>query len=119
MKVASPAASSGSSPVRDSSVGPARVLSLITYLLAVGVEPATRLRALRWHISRALEAPYSARVQRDSTFFVRRGNSFDACRAHVAIEEITQTRVCDLVLVLAGDAGGQFAISPLEVSPAF
>lgn len=117
MKVASPAASSGSSPVRDSSVLPG--FFLVTYLLAVGVEPATRLRALRWHISRALEAPYSARVQRDSTFFVRRGNSFDACRAHVAIEEITQTRVCDLVLVLTGDAGGQFAIPPLEVLPAF
>ena len=50
---------------------------------------------------------------------MRRGNNFDPCRAHMAIEEITQTRVCDLVLVLAEDASGQFAIPPLEVVPAF
>lgn len=90
---------------------------------AVGVEPATRLRALRWHISRALEQD-STRVMRDSTFFVRgrgtalAGDSFDPLRVHMAIEEITNTRVCDLVLVLAGD-GSQFAIPPLEVLPAF
>jgi len=71
----------------------------------VGVEPATRLRALRWHISRAVDPQDSARVLRDSTFFVRRrgtaGDSFDPCRVQMAIEEITRTLVCDLVLVLA------------------
>lgn len=93
-------------------------------LVAVGVEPATRLRALRWHISRALEPQDSARVMRDSTFFVRRrgtaleGDSFDPLRAHMAIEEITGTRVCDLVLVLAGD-DGPFAIPLLEPLPPF
>jgi len=75
---------------------------------AVGAEPATRLRALRWHISKALEPEDSARVLRDSTFFVRRGTamegvSFEPCRMHLAIEEITSARVCDLVLVLAED----------------
>ncbi|KAI9451742.1 hypothetical protein BJY52DRAFT_84591 [Lactarius psammicola] len=73
---------------------------------AVGVEPETRLRALRWHISKALGPQDSARVLRDSTFFVRRsttqeGDSLQPCRVHMAIEEITRTRVCDLVLVLA------------------
>ncbi|KAH9019985.1 hypothetical protein EDB85DRAFT_543216 [Lactarius pseudohatsudake] len=73
---------------------------------AVGVEAETRLRALRWHISKALEPQDSARVLRDSTFFVRRGtaqegDSLEPCRVHMAIEEITRTRVCDLVLVLA------------------
>lgn len=73
---------------------------------AVGVEPETRLRALRWHTSKVLGPQYSARVLRDSTFFVRRrgtaqvGDSLEPCRAHMAIEEITRT-VCDLVLVLA------------------
>jgi hypothetical protein len=42
---------------------------------------------------------------RDSTFFVRRGNAmegviFEPLRVHMSIEEITNTRVCDLVLVL-------------------
>ena len=75
--------------------------------VAVGVEPETRLRALRWHISKALEPEDSARVLRDSTFFERRrgaalaGDSFEPRRVHMAIEEITRTRVCDLVLVLA------------------
>jgi len=69
----------------------------------VGAEPETRLRALRWHISKALEPEDAARVLRDSTFFVRReeGEGVEACRVHMAIEEITRTRVCDLVLVLA------------------
>lgn len=75
--------------------------------VAVGVEPETRLRALRWHISKALEPQDSARVLRDSTFFVRRrgtaqgSDSLEPCRVHMAIEEVTRARVCDLVLVLA------------------
>ncbi|KAN0138040.1 hypothetical protein V8E53_003929 [Lactarius tabidus] len=90
---------------------------------AVGVEPATRLRALRWHISRAIGPQDSARVMRNSTFFVRRGNAmegviFEPLRAHMSIEEITNTRVCDLVLVLDGD-GGPFVAPPIAVLPAF
>lgn len=82
-------------------------LDYVPTTVAVGVEPETRLRALRWHISKALEPEDSARVLRDSTFFERRrgtapgGDSFEPRRVHMAIEEITRTRVCDLVLVLA------------------
>jgi hypothetical protein len=71
------------------------------------VEPETRLRALRWHISKALDQQESARVLRNSTFFITRredsqdGESLVQCRVHVAIEEITSSRDCELVLVLA------------------
>src|SRR6266702_763421 len=98
------ATSSGSSPVRYPLS--CHILDYVPTTVAVGVEAETRLRALRWHISKALEPQDSARVLRDSTFFVRRGttqegDNLEPCRVHMAIEEITRTRVCDLVLVLA------------------
>jgi hypothetical protein len=73
---------------------------------AVGVEPETRLRALRWYISKKLEPQESTRVLRDSSFLVRTSDSLKsrsllACRMHTAIEDIAQAQVCDLVLVLA------------------
>lgn len=77
----------------------------LIHVHAVSVEPETRLRALRWYISRALEE--STRVLRDSSFLVRRtpdslvGDSIVPCRMHTAIEDIAQALVCDLVLVLA------------------
>jgi hypothetical protein len=73
---------------------------------AVGVEPETRLRALRWYISKKLEPQESARVLRDSSFLVRTTDSLEThsllpCRVHTAIEVIAQAQVCDLILVLA------------------
>ncbi|KAI0249014.1 hypothetical protein BJV78DRAFT_1231568 [Lactifluus subvellereus] len=71
------------------------------------VEPETRLRALRWHISKALGPQVSARVLRDSTFLMTKredsqeGDSLVPCRVHMAIEDITRAEVCELVLVLA------------------
>ncbi|KAI0291654.1 hypothetical protein B0F90DRAFT_1823677 [Multifurca ochricompacta] len=72
----------------------------------LGVEPETRLRALRWHISKVLEPEESARALRDSTFLVRRvdsqaGDNLVPCRMHMAIEDITRAKTCELVLVLA------------------
>ncbi|KAF8473757.1 hypothetical protein DFH94DRAFT_695822 [Russula ochroleuca] len=77
-------------------------------VLSVGVEPETRLRALRWYISKALGPQESSRALRDSSFLVRRaadspeGDSLVTYRMHTAIEDIAQgTEVCELVLVLA------------------
>ncbi|KAH9975206.1 hypothetical protein BJV74DRAFT_180899 [Russula compacta] len=76
-------------------------------VFSLGVEPETRLRALRWYISKALEPQESTRVLRYSSFLVRRtadspvGDSLVPCRMHTAIEDIAQALVCDLVLVLA------------------
>jgi hypothetical protein len=75
-------------------------------MLPVGVEPETRLRALRWYISKKLGQQESLRVQRDSTFFVKTANSGESndlllCRVHTAIEDIAQAQVCDLILVLS------------------
>jgi hypothetical protein len=76
--------------------------------LAVGVEPETRLRALRWYISKALGPQESTRALRDSSFLVRNttgsteDDSLVPYRMHTAIEDIAQgAQVCDLVLVLA------------------
>lgn len=74
---------------------------------SVRVEPETRLRALRWHISKALGPQESARVLRNSTFLMTKredsqeGDSLVPCRVHMAIEEITKAEVCELILVLA------------------
>jgi len=73
---------------------------------SLGVEPETRLRALRWYISKKLEPQESSRVLRDSSFLVRTADSVEShgllpCRVHTSIEDITQAQVCDLVLVLA------------------
>ncbi|KAH9973427.1 hypothetical protein BGW80DRAFT_1307122 [Lactifluus volemus] len=62
---------------------------------SLDVEPETRLRALRWHISKALDQQESARRGSQD------GESLVQCRVHVAIEEITSSRDCELVLVLA------------------
>ena len=75
-------------------------------LIVVGVEPETRLRALRWYISKKLEPQESSRVLRDSSFLVKTTNSVEShgllsCRVNTAIEDIVQAQVCDLVLVLA------------------
>ncbi|KAI0259380.1 hypothetical protein BC834DRAFT_974344 [Gloeopeniophorella convolvens] len=67
-------------------------------IVPVGVERETRLRALRWHISKSLGPQDSARALRDSTFILADGN---ACRMHMSIEEITQAQSCDLTLILA------------------
>jgi len=73
----------------------------------VDVEPETRLRALRWYISKELEPQASTRVLRGSTFLVRRvddspeGDTLMPCRVHTAIEDVAQAQVCDLVLVLS------------------
>jgi hypothetical protein len=70
----------------------------------VDIEPETRLRALRWHISKAVGQQESARVLRDSTFFITEsgdphdGGSLVPCRMHMSVEEITRAPVCDLVL---------------------
>ena len=75
--------------------------------LAVGVEPETRLRALRWYISKALGPQESTRALRDSSFLVRstadstEGDGLVPYRMHTAIEDIAQgAQVCDLILVL-------------------
>jgi hypothetical protein len=79
--------------------------------LAVAVEPETRLRALRWYISKALGPQESTRALRDSSFLVKsstrdstegEGDSHVPYRMHTAIEDIAQgAQVCDLILVLA------------------
>jgi hypothetical protein len=80
----------------------------LTNVLAVGVEPETRLRALRWYISKALGPQESTRALRDSSFLVRstadstEGDSLVPYRMHTAIEDIAQgAQVFDLILVLA------------------
>ncbi|KAF8491570.1 hypothetical protein F5888DRAFT_1807298 [Russula emetica] len=77
-------------------------------VFSVGVEPETRLRALRWYISKALGPQESTRALRDSSFLVRstadstEGDSLVPYRMHTAIEDIAQgAQVCDLILVLA------------------
>jgi hypothetical protein len=80
----------------------------LTTCLAVGVEPETRLRALRWYISKALGPQESTRALRDSSFLVRstadstEGDGLVPYRMHTAIEDIARgAQVCDLILVLA------------------
>ncbi|KAI0271912.1 hypothetical protein BGY98DRAFT_1125086 [Russula aff. rugulosa BPL654] len=77
-------------------------------VFSVGVEPETRLRALRWYISKALGPQESTRALRDSSFLVRNtadsteSGSLVPYRMHTAIEDIAQgAQVCDLILVLA------------------
>jgi len=73
----------------------------------VSAERESRLRALRWYISKALEPRESTRVLRDSSFLVRRtadsleGDSLVPCRMHTSIEDVTEASVCDLVLVIS------------------
>lgn len=77
-------------------------------VFSVGVEPETRLRALRWYISKALGPQESTRALRDSSFLGRSiagstdDDSLVPYRMHTAIEDIAQgAQVCDLILVLA------------------
>jgi len=74
---------------------------------SLSAERETRLRALRWYISKALESRESTRVLRDSSFLVRKtadspeGDSLVPCRMHTSIEDVTPASVCDLVLVIS------------------
>jgi hypothetical protein len=73
----------------------------------VSAERETRLRALRWYISKALEPQESTRVLRDSSFLLRKtadsleGDSLVPCRMHTSIEDVTRAPACDLVLVVS------------------
>ncbi|KAI9450957.1 hypothetical protein F5148DRAFT_567768 [Russula earlei] len=72
---------------------------------SLSAEPETRLRALRWYISKALGSQESTRVLRDSSFLVKKiSGSMEGlvpCRMHTSIEDIAQTKVCELFLILS------------------
>ncbi|KAH9953633.1 hypothetical protein BC827DRAFT_1159128 [Russula dissimulans] len=79
----------------------------IIKVFSVSAERETRLRALRWYISKALEPQESTRVLRDSSFLLRKtadsleGDSLVPCRMHTSIEDVTRAPACDLVLVVS------------------
>ncbi|KAI0067848.1 hypothetical protein BV25DRAFT_1911714 [Artomyces pyxidatus] len=68
---------------------------------SLGVEPITRLRAVRWSAAKALETDDFARALRQSEFQRMGANqAFAACRLNDAIGDISQGQTCDLTLVL-------------------